>query len=67
MVAASRTVTVGLFVAGLFVIAGLRNMLAPGFLSISPHHGSGLSEIVAGLAILTLTLVGWARRSKHRA
>lgn len=53
--------TVALIVSGLFVAAGLRNMFAPGFLSMSPSHGSGVSEMVAGLIILTLTLVGWFR------
>jgi hypothetical protein len=56
--------TVALIVAALFIAAGLRNMFAPGILSISPSHGSGASEIAAGLAILTLALIGCARRSR---
>ena len=56
---------VALIVAGLFILAGLRNMFAPGLLSVRPgHHGSGVTELLAGVVILALALVGWARGSR---
>jgi hypothetical protein len=64
MSAARRTLVLSVVVAALFVAAGLRDMFWPGFLTISPRRGSGVTELVAGLVILTLALVGWARRSK---
>lgn len=67
MTVARRGLVVGVIVAGLFVAAGLRDMYLPGFLSIAPRHGTGVPELVAGLAILALTLVGWSRRPKERA
>jgi hypothetical protein len=67
MTVGRRDLVVGATVAGLFVAAGLRNMFLPGFLSISARHGTGVTELAAGLAILALTLVGWSRRSKEQA
>ena len=64
MTAARRALVLWVVVAALFVAAGLRDMFLPGFLTISPRRGTGVTELVAGLVILTLALVGWARRSK---
>jgi hypothetical protein len=64
MTAARRTLVPWVVVGALFVAAGLRDMSWPGFLTISPRRGTGVTELVAGLVILTLALVGWARRSK---
>ena len=64
MTSARRTLVLPASAAALFVAAGLRDMFLPGFLSISPRRGTGVTELVAGLVILILALVGWARRSK---
>ncbi len=64
MTAARRALVLSLVVAALFVAAGLRDMFLPGFMTISPRRGTGVTELVAGLVILTLALVGWARRSR---
>jgi hypothetical protein len=67
MTVARRGLVVGVTVAGLFIAAGLRNMFLPGFLSISSRHGTGVTELLSGLAILALTFVGWSRRPKEQA
>ena len=51
------------FVAGAFILAGLRDMFMPGFLSISRTHGSGVESLVAGILILGMAVVGRLRRA----
>jgi hypothetical protein len=65
MAASRRAVWPWFIVAVALIAAGLRNMFLPGFLSISPGgHGSGVAEVVAGLVIATLALIGRSRRTR---
>jgi hypothetical protein len=65
MAASRRAEWLWFIVAAALIVAGLRNMFLPGFLSISPGgHGSGATELVAGLVIVTLALVGRSRRAR---
>jgi hypothetical protein len=64
MTAARRTLLLWTISAGLFIAAGLRDMFLPGFLSVSSAHGSGMTKLAAGIAILALALVGRTRERK---
>ena len=68
MAASRRAEWPWFIVAVALIAAGLRNMFLPSFLSISPGgHGSGVEEVVAGLVIVTLALVGRFRRTRADA
>jgi hypothetical protein len=68
MAATRRAQWASFIVGALLMLAGLRDICQPGFLSISPgSHGSGVEELVAGLIILALTIVGWARRARSNS
>jgi hypothetical protein len=54
--------------AALFILAGLRDLYLPGFLSISGRgHGNGVWTIVAGLVIFGLAWIGWVRRTRSES
>ena len=55
-------------VAGLFILAGLRDVFWPGFLAISGHgRASGWWTVGAGLLILAMALIRSLREARARA
>ena len=52
------------FLAGALILARLRDMFLPGFLSISRTHGSGVESLVGGVLILGLAVAGRLRRAR---
>ncbi len=64
MAASPRAQWLSFVVAALFILAGLRNMFLPGFLSMSAGHGSGATELVAGLIIFILAVIGVKRSAR---
>jgi hypothetical protein len=55
-------------VAGLFILAGLRDLFLPGFLSISGHaRAGGWWTVGAGLLILAMAVIRSLRDARARS